>query len=242
MNKNKNIVLIAGAAAILLSVVILLFAFVRNYPEYRSKTLFNKAFLSTKKAMAELSTEDTAFGLPNTSGATANIKFCKAFAAKVGAVEPIDCSKEFKFKTRDGVYWSVPPILPKNIFGQFLIDTHGGIDKTSKSNPNCNFDSLNCPNPDRFRFFVKSDGMVIPFDPLERSYAGQNMCTKTQKFEDGNCVEVVPKCKKITEYLYGGRCVKSVCPKGLIFHMRACYPKGHVPRYKLSEIIQLIFE
>lgn len=236
MDKNTKTVIISVIIGII--AVIILFPFISGYSAYRNKTLFNKAFLSAKKAMAELSAENTAFDSSITSGA----KFCKAFAAKVGAVEPINCNKEFAFKTNNGTYWSVPTVLPKNTFGQIMIDIHGGVDKTSKLNPNCNYDSLKCPNPDRFRFFVKSDGMVIPFDRLEKSYAGQNACAQNQKYKDGDCVDVVPKCKKITEYLSGGKCVKSVCPEGLVFHMGTCYHKGKEPPYKLSERIQLLFE
>lgn len=255
MEKNNEKVYTAAIGiiiGILASIVLLIISFplVRNYSGNKNKVLFNKAYYATQKAMNELVKENVVFEGPfkpeeknidqKVVALNKESKFCHAFAKKVGAVGDVKCDQKFAFKTKDGIYWSVPGAFFKGTGRNIIVDVSGDPNAASNVNLNCRYNSINCRFPDQLTMSVLSSGEVKLYGVAERAYAGKNPCRGQRKFKNGICEPL--KCKKITEYAWNDSCVKSVCPKGLVFHMGSCYPPGEEPPYKLSERIRLLFE
>lgn len=240
---NKFAILISITVAIIVVMLLLNITLPlgRYYSAAHNKRLFRKAYLTTQMAMKELSKENKVFDkVPVGEDAKKASAFCKAFAKKVGALEPVDCNSEFAFKTKDGIYWSVPKFFPIYSINPIVVDVSGGVKKNKDVSTNCTYNPVTCKSPDRLTMWVITTGKVSVFGEAEKAYLGLNPCIGQQKFKNGICEN--PRCKKITEYLVNGTCVKSVCPKGLVFHMRACYTPEKEPPYKFSERVRLFFE
>lgn len=79
------------------------------------------------------------------------------------------------FVTQNGMRWRVSPQIQTNFIGtergQFeaaiYVDVNG-----SEKGKNCLYDSVNCTNPDIFKFLVGANGDVVPADAKGVSYLG----------------------------------------------------------------------
>lgn len=246
MTKNTKILIMATTVGIILSLLIsimLILPLIRNYSASKNQALYKNTFTLTQKVMKELAQDRANFeDISEAQSSHNGDKFCKAFAKKVGAVGPVNCKQKFAFKTKNGVYWSVPGNLYNGALEHIMVDVSGDPKSVSAANLNCTYNPKSCPNPDQFVIFITSNGEATVQGMIENVYLGKNPCMPGQRFKNGQCVLAPVKCKKITEYYANGSCHKSECPEGLIFHMGACYKKGQEPPYKLSERIQLLFE
>lgn len=246
MNKNTKMGIIAVAVGIILSVLLLtmlILPLIRNYSARNNQNLYKNTFILTQKAMKELAQQrDTFDDISEVKNNNNSEKFCKAFAKKVGAVGSVNCNEQFAFKTKDGVYWSVPKVLYNGTLEHIMVDVSGDPKSISAANLNCTYNPKRCPNPDQLAIFITSKGEVTAKGMIENLYIGKNPCMPGQIFKNGKCELANIKCKKITEYYENGACHKSLCPKGLIFHMGACYAKGQEPPYTLADRVRLLFE
>ena len=81
----------------------------------------------------------------------------------------------FKFKTTDGVFWTVTPTA---ITGgaTIMIDVNG-----ESKGKNCSFDTSSCKKPDQYVFVVDQMGKLHPGDPLTAAYTMNQTKTKNKK-------------------------------------------------------------
>ena len=81
----------------------------------------------------------------------------------------------FKFKTTDGVFWTVTPTA---ITGgaTIMIDVNG-----ESKGKNCSFNTTSCKKPDQYVFVVDQMGKLHPGDPLTAAYTMNQTKTKNKK-------------------------------------------------------------
>ena len=81
----------------------------------------------------------------------------------------------FKFKTTDGVFWTVTPTA---ITGgaTIMIDVNG-----ESKGKNCSFNTSSCKKPDQYVFVVDQMGKLHPGDPLTAAYTMNQTKTKNKK-------------------------------------------------------------
>ena len=126
---------------------------------------------------------------------TGDTKLCKLLAFSMDAQE--SCKDEsftynnstFKsnlsFTTKNGMQWIVSPQarIIESDKATYQSDIYVDVDPSKKSK-NCLYDSVNCKEPDRFKFLVAADGSVFPADPMGLMYVNTRksyMKNKKQK-------------------------------------------------------------
>ena len=91
-------------------------------------------------------------------------KFSRIFATKINYIERTAVSNsETTFRTSDGVFWEFRDGL-NPIIVYFNVDPDGDEDK------DCYFDSVDCTDPNKFRFAIYTDGRIVVSDSLGQAF------------------------------------------------------------------------
>ena len=128
-------------------------------------------------------------------------KLCKLFALSLGA-EALKCpssimwvgtdfddwfDENISFTTQNGFQWSITMLFNtgsmESIFSSY---SNVAVDVNGNTAPNCIYDEEKCPKPDRFRFFVYTNGVVQPADPVGLYYTNTRTSLTRKNFEIEN--------------------------------------------------------
>lgn len=99
-------------------------------------------------------------------------KFQYLFADHLDLMEGPTISRDFKFKTKDGVSWKMSYLSGMGFEDGVLHSKHEEtvvVDLNDTKAPNC-FYSSSCKKPDQFRFKINKYGKVTGHDPLTKAY------------------------------------------------------------------------
>lgn len=149
----------------------------------RNKLLFKKAYTTVERIITEIVNDDNLYpvasdtvGLDNTASVTLNdknysgaSKFCELFALKLNIVESAaNCGGTGNtFTTNDGVVWRIPST-------SFAGNADLEIDINGDKTPNCEYNTSNCIEPDKFKIRVSPDGGVSATGVKELLYLKSN--------------------------------------------------------------------
>ncbi len=169
---------------------ILLPALIQNKPD-KNKVLFKKAYTTVENIVTELVNDDRLYplangteGLDNTTSVTVNdtsysgnTKFCKLFALKLNTIETddaIQCGADnVAFTTSDSIQWYMPETA-------FAADAKIKVDVNGSKEPNCEYNTTSCDEPDQFAIYVSPDGSVGVKGVKEKEYLRSSEVTKTR--------------------------------------------------------------
>ena len=194
MLKNKNAFTLAEVMvtlAVFGILAALLLPAIANVRPNKNKVMFRKAYYVAERMVFELvndedfyPTQGETVGFTNTVLASylghtyeGQDKFCGLFARKVNTTDDDEIKCETvnstpvgngtystpSFITTDGVAWYMP-------ISDFTDTETIYVDVNTDKEPNCEFDSNNCKDPDIFEIKVEPDGKMLVEGEKEKEY------------------------------------------------------------------------